>query len=115
MSNPIVDSIISGLESGLIDAAKSAAVELKPQVVDNAKNFITIAYKSIERWVMKWSSGVLSTDQLKDLLADLLWDAVEHALTVLQRIEVQVDKTKNTLLSLVTGVASNVVGKLIVL
>lgn len=117
MSNPIVDSIVSNLESGMLDAAKQAGIKSAEEIVSGAKSFLSMAIPSIERWI----TGTLSTpatltpDELKVLLEDLLEDALVHGLTLLEKTEIKIDEADNMLLSLVTGVVASAVGKAITL
>lgn len=116
MSNPVVDAIVDQLKSGVEDAGKQIGVQALQQATDGAKSFITQAVPDIERWVTFTLSNpqILTANDLKTLLEDLAWDAIIHGLTLAGMIEVDIDKTKNTILQLVSGIATGAIAKLVV-
>lgn len=113
MSNPIVDSIVADIEAQILPAAKEAGIQAAESFVQDAKSFLLTEVQALTRWVEGFMSGSFSKEDLKNLLGDLIQDAMIHGLTILEKAGVAVDNTGSTLLKIASSIAGNAIGKLV--
>lgn len=107
------DDIIKELQDGAIEAAKSVAVKMLEEAESDAKEFISLAAPSIGRYMELLISQKISFDEFKSLMMGLLDLAKMNALSLGGLAEIEVDRTRNTMLKVVTEMLGNVAGKFI--
>jgi hypothetical protein len=111
--NPVLQSILSDIENQTLDAAKTAGKAAMTAAISDTKDFLVQALPRLERWFQALLDKNITEDEFKSLLLGLKDLAFVNALTVAGIAEIEIDKTRNTILQTLTSVASSAAGKLI--
>lgn len=108
-----INSILGELEAGAIDAAKSVAVTMLAEASKDAKAFVHLAVPCVGRYMELFLSKQITKDEFANLMLGLKDLAELHALTLAGATEIEIDKTRNAILSTVSQIALGAVSKII--
>lgn len=107
-TDTIVEQIIANVEP----AAKQAGLASFDIAKAGVKGFLEHAIPDVEGWVSAFLAKTLPEDQFKQLLEDLSINALENGLKIAGLAEVEIDKTRNTILKIAGGLVSDTLSKM---
>lgn len=108
-----ISSILGNITQGAVDAAKQVATNLVKEASSDALDFVRLAAPSIGRYVDLLAANQITVEEFKSLMMGLKDLAGMFALTQAGLVAIEVDKTRNSILKAVTGIAMNAIGKVI--
>ncbi len=102
--NPIISNLLEQVKTNALQAAKTAGANTLQAAEKDTQDFLAKAIPRLERWLNQLLSNAITQQEFTDLLEDLKDLFLINALTVAGIAEIEVDKVRNTVLSIVTGV-----------
>lgn len=106
-------SILTGLQEGVMDAVKQVLTNFIPEATEDVTAFFASSAGRIERYVKLLVTSQITLGEFKSLILGLRDLAELTALTQAGLAEIEIEKTRNTILKAVTSIAIGAVGKAI--